>query len=342
MSSNRFTKLLLLALSVFFLTVSASTKSAQAEIIDLDLSGLVTAFNEGDEGLSPANMARYVDALRRGEAFWDARILGYSNRLPREVQSQLNGRLVISVTNVEIGGGILGQAGFNLDGTTIVDIVRGNIFRSREVGVGRFAILRLDNEFIRNFSDDDITDVVTHEMGHALGIGTLWRSNGTIDRVGTVGPEQYLGVNARRAYAIETGVAGLARTGFVPLEQTGGAGTAGAHWDGNDPFFNSVARNNRVELMTGFFIPDTERFISRTTLGSLVDMFYVVKGFNENELIPFSQFARNQVPFEQQIIAGQQALSGFKSNPFGANQALKSGSANQPTRSINIYKKRRR
>ncbi len=334
MSSNRFTKFLLLALSAIFLTVSASNKLAHAEIIDLDLSGVIVAFQEGDPGLTPANAQRYVAALRRGEAFWDARVLGYSNTLPLDVQRQLNGSLVISVTNLEIGGGILGQAGFIVDGTTIVDIVRGNLFRRRQVSVGRFAILQLDNEFIRNNTDDDITDVVIHEMGHALGIGSLWRDNDLIERVGRIGPEQYVGAHARRAYAIETGVAGLARTGFVPLEQSGGAGTAGGHWDDNDPFFNSFATNNRIELMTGFFVPNTERFISRTTLASLVDLHYVVKGFNEDELIEFPRVLANR-------LNPNTALSGFNSNPFRANQALQSSTAIK-SRTLNMYKKRRK
>jgi hypothetical protein len=339
MLSNRFTKLLLLALSVTFLSLTSSQRSVRAEIIDLDLSGIVVAFEEGDEGLTLANAQRYVAALRRGEAFWDARVLGYSNTLPLAISGQLNGTLVISATNLDIGGGILGQAGFVVDGTTIVDIVRGDSIRRRELGVGRFAIMRLDNDFIRNNSDDDITDVVIHEMGHALGIGTLWRFNDLIQRVGRVGPEQYVGVNARRAYAIETGVAGLARTGFVPLEQAGGGGTAGAHWDDDDPFFNSFAKNRRVELMTGFFVPNTDRFISRTTLASLVDLHYVVKGFNEDELIPYPRQLANRfdppTPLDD--------VAGFGSNPFGANEALReSGSSIRSYTPADMYKKRRR
>ena len=125
----------------------------------------------------------------------------------------------------------------------------------------------------------------------------------------------------------------MARTGFIPVEQQGGGGTALAHWDDNDGFFNSIRLNNRIELMTGFFIPNTDRFISRTTLATLVDMGYVVKGFNEDELIPLSTLLSNQFP-PIPAGGGGGVATGVNSKP--------SGSASQPRRTINVYNKRRR
>ncbi len=338
MSSSRFTKLLLLVLSAFFLMVVSPENSTQAQVIDLDLSGIVID-PEGENGLTPANAARYVDAVRRGQAFWNARVLGYSNTLPQDVQSQLPGGLVILISNQEIGGGVLGFAG--VDATTIVNIVRGTIFNTRQVAVGTTAIFTLDDDFIRQSTDDEITDVAIHEFGHALGIGTLWDDNGLLGQIGP-GPIQYLGAHARRAFAIEAGVAGLATTGFVPIEQQGGPGTALAHWDDDSPTFNSIARDNRIELMTGFFIPNTERFISRTSLASLVDLHYVVRGFNEDELIEFPRVLASRLNPQSSMTASQR-LTGFSSNPFGANESLGASSAAKRRRAtVNIYKKRRK
>lgn len=339
MSSNRFTKLLLLALSAVFLTVVSLGNSTQAQVVNLDLTGIVIDV-DGVDGLTPANAARYVEAVTRGQAFWNARVLGYSNTLPADVQDQLPGGLVIFISNQGIGGGVLGFAG--VDATTIVNIVRGTIFNSRSVAVGTNAIFVLDNDFINESTDDEIADVAIHEFGHALGIGTLWDDNQLLAQIGP-GPLQYIGANARRAFAIEAGVAGLARTGFVPIEQQGGPGTALSHWDDDSPTFNSIALDNRIELMTGFFIPNTERFISRTSLASLVDLHYVVRGFNEDELIQFPNVLASQLAPPLAPLTANQRLSGFNSNPFGANEALRSSSpAKQPRRTVNVYKKRRR
>jgi hypothetical protein len=94
--------------------------------------------------------------------------------------------------------------------------------------------------------------------------------------------------------------------------------------------------------MTGTMIPNAECFLSRTSLGSLVDIHYVVRGFNEDELIPPSQLAGNQVALGLDD-AEEGNLTGFSSNPFGANQLLnQSRGAGQPRRTLNIYKKRRK
>ena len=279
MLNVRFVMLLLAALSPLGLPLGTSAKTANAEIIDLDTTGVDPQFE---------------NAFRRAEAFWDARILGYSNTLPRDVQAQLTGRLIIVASTADVLGGdgnILGQAG----PTFIQQAVRGNSFRGRSITVATMAIMQFQNDFLAGSTEDDITDVIIHEMGHALGFGSLWEFNGLLTNFG--GTLQYTGVNARRTFAEEIGaVRGI--TGFVPIEQDGGAGTALSHWDDDSTFFNSQAVDNRVELLTGFFIPNTERFISRTTLASMVDLHYVVAGFNENELLnlPGQGFGGNGFP----------------------------------------------
>lgn len=338
MSSTRFTKHILLAISAIFLSVASPFSSpTTAEIIDLDLSGITVAFEEGDEGLTPAAAQRFVQALRRAEAFWDARVLGYSNTLPRQIQGGLTGGLLILSSNADLDDGILGSAGPE----TTFQIVRGGLFRGQQYAVPAVSAMEFDNEFLETLTEDEVTDLCIHEMGHALGIGSLWAANGLIERVAGRGPLQYHGTEARRAYAIETGVAGLARTGFVPIEQQGGGGTALGHWEDDDPFFNSIARNNRIEIMTGTMIPGAECFLSRTSLASLVDIHYVVRGFNEDELIQFPRVLANSLAPSNPLNASQR-LTGFSSNPFGANRALKISNTATKSRTTNMYKKRRK
>ena len=213
MSSNRFTKHLILALSVVFLSVVSQPSSARSQIIQLDIAGVNPQF---------------AGAFQRAEAFWNARVLGYSNTLPQDIQAQLTGNLFIfAATGMQAAAplnGALGVAG----PIFFPNIVRGTNAEQRTVAVPTVAVMIFADEFLAANTEDDITDVIIHEMGHAIGIGSLWEQNGLLRQIGP-GPMQYIGVEGRRAYAIESGLAGLGRTGFIPVEQGGGEGLSLIH-----------------------------------------------------------------------------------------------------------------
>jgi len=63
--------------------------------------------------------------------------------------------------------------------------------------------------------------------------------------------------------------------GVVPLENGGGSGTAGSHWDETNFMPNGVPMSN--ELMTGFFVPGEVTLLSDTTIGAFADIGYVVQ-----------------------------------------------------------------
>ena len=107
------------------------------------------------------------------------------------------------------------------------------------------------------FSNGTLLDVILHEMGHVLGIGTLWISKHLASGF------NYTGANALAEYRI---LSGNPSATSVPLETTGGSGTAGAHW--SEAVFNN-------ELMTGF-ISGTFNPLSRLTIASLKDIGYSV------------------------------------------------------------------
>lgn len=115
-------------------------------------------------------------------------------------------------------------------------------------------------------------DVILHEMGHVLGIGTVWDLQGLLQGAGTADP-RFTGGQATAEYNarfanVETG---------VPVENTGGSGTRDSHWR------ESVYDN---ELMTGFLNSGVDNPISRTTTASLADQGYVV---NINASDPYLQ-----------------------------------------------------
>jgi Leishmanolysin len=104
-------------------------------------------------------------------------------------------------------------------------------------------------------------DVILHEMGHVLGIGTLWLQQGV------AGPDSancpYTGAHANAEYQAISGCA------VVPTENHGtpGDGTFCGHWD------EHCLAN---ELMTGYLTQGATTLLSRITIGSLQDLGYTV------------------------------------------------------------------
>lgn len=112
--------------------------------------------------------------------------------------------------------------------------------------------------------DGTFYDVILHEMGHVIGLGTLWGFKNLIAGEGTADP-RYVGSNAVREYRT---LSGNPAATDIPVENTGGEGTAGGHW--RESVFDT-------ELMTGY----AERRgvampISRMTVGALEDLGYSV------------------------------------------------------------------
>jgi hypothetical protein len=133
-----------------------------------------------------------------------------------------------------------------------------------------------------------VDDILQHEIGHILGIGTRWTSNGVY-------------VNNTFQYTGQYGVAAYRKefdpnATFVPVENAGGPGTPNTHWnqlmrsstqegDPSDPWSldpsvgitDSLGRDLALELMTGALDPDYgQPFLSLTTIQSLRDLGFAV------------------------------------------------------------------
>ncbi len=99
-------------------------------------------------------------------------------------------------------------------------------------------------------------DVVLHEMSHSLGFGSIW------SRLGLVTNGLFTGAQALSEY-LDMGGSGSG----IPVEQDGGAGTAGSHWD-EETFGN--------ELMTGYINPG-ENYFTAMSAASFDDLGYVIR-----------------------------------------------------------------
>lgn len=102
---------------------------------------------------------------------------------------------------------------------------------------------------------------VFHEMGHVLGIGTLWSYKGLLTGAGTSDP-RFIGPKATAEY---NAIFGVNESG-VPVENTGGSGTRDAHW--RESAFGR-------EVMTGYLNAGVNP-ASRVTVASLADLGYAV------------------------------------------------------------------
>jgi hypothetical protein len=110
-------------------------------------------------------------------------------------------------------------------------------------------------------TDGTLDDVITHEMGHVLGIGSIWNLKKLLKGASGSNPT-FIGPQAMKEYGT---LRGLGPTP-VPVENTGGPGTRNSHWR------ETVFRN---ELMSGF-IAAKGNPLSRVTVASLEDLGYVV------------------------------------------------------------------
>ncbi|MBE9110432.1 proprotein convertase P-domain-containing protein [Nodosilinea sp. LEGE 07298] len=107
-----------------------------------------------------------------------------------------------------------------------------------------------------------LLDVIIHEMGHVLGIGTIWQIKNLLVGAGSANPT-YVGQNGMREFSALIGSQGISP---VPVANTGGQGTRDGHW--REAVFGN-------ELMTGF-LNLGQNPLSRLTIGSLEDLGYAV------------------------------------------------------------------
>ena len=130
-----------------------------------------------------------------------------------------------------------------------------------------------------------------HEMGHVLGIGTIWgRPRPAFRR-----RREQSNFRRAQATAAYNQLFGTSARG-VPVENTGGSGTRDSHW--RDSTFTN-------ELMTGWAGPGTNLPLSVITVGSLADIGYTVnyaaadtyiRSLSSSALLRFPRAIRLGVP----------------------------------------------
>lgn len=214
-----------------------STKAAVSSTFDIQIRFL--------GGLSSCQRAAFRAAADR----WSRMIV--ENLPPVMVDGeQIDDVLVLARGRFIDGpGGILGQAG-------PTHLRPGSLLPAK-------GIMSFDTADLQSMENaGTLRDVICHEMGHVIGIGTIWRQKRLLRGAGTNDPI-FTGATASREYGA---LRGQKRRLPVPVANTGGPGTRDAHW--REIVFGS-------ELMSGF-ISSRGNPLSRVTVGSLQDLGYVV------------------------------------------------------------------
>ncbi len=236
-------------------------------LINLNFSGTMT----------PIQQQTFIDAAD----FWNSAITGYD--LTHDWTGATTPHsltITASIPAIDGMNGILGSAG-----PDTADYYDNNPLGQPTVALYYTATgsMEFDSADVAALvANNTFYGVVLHEMAHILGIGTLWtynnNLNGTTYNLYNSGSGQYTGPNALAQWQTEFS---LPSATYVPVELGGGSGTADGHWNENDGgggLTGIVSVDNGMdfstELMTGWAA--NTFFLSRTTLGGLDDLGYIV------------------------------------------------------------------
>jgi hypothetical protein len=141
--------------------------------------------------------------------------------------------------------------------------------------------MEFDSADVSGWNANYFRSIVLHEMGHVLGIGTIWSLKNLVSGSGGSDP-RFTGVNALAEYRKLRTPAAMT----VPIENTGGGGTFGSHWRESD--LDS-------ELMTGYAESQLSAMpLSRITAGSMIDLGYANVNLDAADL--FQAPAGNVLP----------------------------------------------
>ena len=195
-------------------------------------------------GLSSSQIAIFEQAAAR----WEAIIVGDLPNATWNGQAVDDVLISASVVTIDGRGGILGQAG--------PDSLRSGSFMPIH-GVMQFDAA----DMAAMEANGTLLEVIVHEMGHVLGVGTLWTYHGLLTGAGTSNP-LFVGARATAEYNALFGT----NAGGVPVENTMGAGSRDSHWR------ESIFGNELMSPVIG----GAGNPISRITAASLADMGYQV------------------------------------------------------------------
>lgn len=206
------------------------------------------------------------DVLRAAAARWEQVIVGALDSVPIDKPANFCGQgepalhevvdnvvIYIDISPIDGVGGTLGMAGPCLVRT------------ANQLPI--YGLMVLDSADVAlMLSNGTLESVVVHEMGHVLGVGTIWPNLGLLNyNSSECLSATSVTFNGPRATAEWQALGGI---GGLPVESNYGPGTKCGHW--SEAVFDT-------ELMTGFAeAPGVLMPLSSVTVASLADLGYEV------------------------------------------------------------------
>ncbi|GGJ31893.1 leishmanolysin-related zinc metalloendopeptidase [Deinococcus roseus] len=200
--------------------------------------------------LTPAQKTAFYDAANRWSSVIAAGLPDASGTINGQSLKVDDLQITASAVSIDGVGKVLGRAG--------PDLVRN------DTGLPITGTMEFDSADLKLMeANGTLSGVILHEMGHVLGIGTLWSKfityNGNSNCQGATAIS-FNGTHATTQYH------SLGKTGNVPVENQYSAGTKCGHW--SEALFGN-------ELMTGF-VNMGSMPLSKITVGALEDLGYKV------------------------------------------------------------------
>ena len=170
-------------------------------------------------------------------------------------------------------GGVLGRAG--------PLCLRENLLTIS--GVMEFDVADYDPAFFRQ--------TALHEIGHVVGIGTLWPDKNFLinPSCGAFGCISGIDVRYSGEYANREWRDLASTTSSVPVENLRGPGSSDAHWREDSPMENELMS----PALSAFFEP-----LSRITVGAVEDLGYVVDYAAADPFVPQLSGHDGELPFQ--------------------------------------------
>ena len=262
-------------------TNTLTASSGALTPVTFTATGVASSFNITIQNIGPPLRQEVQDAFDSAVAHWQRVIYADLPDISIPTPTSICGNaytipggtiiddiiILAKIDTIDGPGQILGQAGpcniRSADATSITGIMQ---FDSADVA--------------SLINSGSIDEVILHEMGHVLGIGTTWnigptqlgyirgcRQNSVQAFPGNGSVDTYY--NCPAGLAAFDSIGGTSYTGGnkVPVENTGSAGTANGHW--RESTFGN-------ELMTGFLNSGGPNPLSLLTVASLQDELYTV------------------------------------------------------------------
>jgi hypothetical protein len=152
--------------------------------------------------------------------------------------------------------------------------------------------LKLNKKYESVYSAKSWTELLTHELGHALGVGIFWGPYYQGD--GAVPPSNNFlsGAAYPKCLGAYRSITSDARYTKIPLESAGLRFTVDTHWEDNSRPSTAAGSDGLSylgmvnEVMVGQYSPSIKYVISDVSLKALVDMGYQEKNPGTNEGVP--------------------------------------------------------